>query len=98
VVGQIEEVGTQEGLAAGDVDPLDAEGLAAIDHGDQLLGRQAVDAAGARGNQAMRATEVAVVVDLQPQLAQSGGGDQGGAARVGRPRERRIREEACAIE
>ncbi len=70
VVDEIDRVGPGQRLAAGEVNPLDAQRDGLIDGGADDLPGQALRAIRGRRDQTMFAGEVAVVVDLDPELVE----------------------------
>src|SRR5207244_10173669 len=82
VLGDVEDVRSQERLAARDVDAFDAESGSGVDYSDDLAGRQTGNAARPRGDEAVRTSEIASVVDLQPELAKTARLNVGGATGV----------------
>ena len=95
---EIEDVPSEERLAARDVKALHSELLRAVDEPHEGRGVDARRAAGARRDEAVRAREVARVVDLQPELAEPSRFDERRAAGVGLAGERRVRQHAGAVE
>src|SRR5438128_10448968 len=95
---QIEDVSAKEWLPTGDVHALRAESSRGIDCGDDAIGRHTNNPRRTGGDEAMRAREVACVVDLQPQLAQAVWLDVGRAAGVRLPLHRPVREHRSAKE
>ncbi len=93
---QLENVRAQERLTAGEIDASSPQRGGFVDERQQPVPRHALVTFGTRHHEAVLAGEVAGVVDMDPELSETGA--QGaGAAGVGGRRKRLARREAVTL-